>query len=190
MKIPHETTPKGISSDIVNCASIISPNQTMSYVTVVSNSLGNNSNCFINVSLVVNKLGGKAVMGWAVWQWANIMIEFEAHAIWETPEGEYLDVTSHETETAILFLPDPSVVYSGKVIPSKRFPLSSSPLVAEMISLQETKDYFLSRNEKPDEQILYKLISINQQLKKDVGRNDLCPCQSGMKYKNCCGRFA
>ena len=67
MKIPHETTPKEIGSDIVNCASIISPNQTMNYVTVVSNSLGNNSNCFINVPLVVNKLGGKAVMGWAIW---------------------------------------------------------------------------------------------------------------------------
>ncbi|RRH36827.1 SEC-C metal-binding domain-containing protein, partial [Clostridioides difficile] len=27
-------------------------------------------------------------------------------------------------------------------------------------------------------------------VKKDekVGRNDLCPCGSGKKYKNCCGR--
>jgi preprotein translocase subunit SecA len=25
---------------------------------------------------------------------------------------------------------------------------------------------------------------------KKVGRNDLCPCGSGKKYKNCCGRLA
>ena len=24
---------------------------------------------------------------------------------------------------------------------------------------------------------------------KTTGRNDLCPCGSGKKYKNCCGRF-
>ncbi|NTV68445.1 MAG: YecA family protein, partial [Chlorobaculum sp.] len=22
----------------------------------------------------------------------------------------------------------------------------------------------------------------------DIGRNDLCPCGSGMKYKKCCGK--
>ena len=25
---------------------------------------------------------------------------------------------------------------------------------------------------------------------KAVGRNDLCPCGSGLKYKNCCGKNA
>ena len=25
---------------------------------------------------------------------------------------------------------------------------------------------------------------------KEVGRNDLCPCGSGKKYKQCCGRKA
>jgi preprotein translocase subunit SecA len=25
---------------------------------------------------------------------------------------------------------------------------------------------------------------------KKVGRNDSCPCGSGRKYKNCCGRLA
>jgi uncharacterized protein YecA (UPF0149 family) len=24
--------------------------------------------------------------------------------------------------------------------------------------------------------------------KKKIGRNDLCPCGSGLKYKNCCGK--
>ena len=27
------------------------------------------------------------------------------------------------------------------------------------------------------------------QKKQTVGRNDLCPCGSGKKYKACCGRF-
>ena len=25
---------------------------------------------------------------------------------------------------------------------------------------------------------------------KKIGRNDLCPCGSGLKYKNCCGKNA
>lgn len=28
----------------------------------------------------------------------------------------------------------------------------------------------------------------SQQKAKKIGRNDLCPCGSGLKYKNCCGR--
>lgn len=30
--------------------------------------------------------------------------------------------------------------------------------------------------------------AVNLQEKKDIGRNDLCPCGSGKKYKRCCGR--
>lgn len=32
------------------------------------------------------------------------------------------------------------------------------------------------------------LRSMGKKTKKKVGRNDLCPCGSGKKYKNCCGR--
>ena len=32
-------------------------------------------------------------------------------------------------------------------------------------------------------------IQVAAETKREVGRNDPCPCGSGKKYKNCCGRL-
>ena len=37
-------------------------------------------------------------------------------------------------------------------------------------------------------QLLMQRLSEAGQKKKKVGRNELCPCGSGKKYKKCCGR--
>ncbi|WP_416386047.1 SEC-C metal-binding domain-containing protein [Anaerocolumna aminovalerica] len=34
-----------------------------------------------------------------------------------------------------------------------------------------------------------RLMEIEQMLNHRVGRNDPCPCQSGIKYKKCCGKY-
>ena len=36
--------------------------------------------------------------------------------------------------------------------------------------------------------VRFKGINVNQESKKEPGRNDPCPCGSGKKYKNCCGK--
>lgn len=65
------------------------------------------------------------VNGWAIWQWANILVEAEAHAVWESPEGALIDITPHENgESRIPFLRDDGMVYNGNPKASKRSALA------------------------------------------------------------------
>ena len=36
--------------------------------------------------------------------------------------------------------------------------------------------------------LLVRILQIGEKLHRKVGRNDPCPCQSGLKYGKCCGR--
>lgn len=196
MRIPTETTPKVITDTIRNAASSLASGSEIITVKVSTEKAMKKKECFLNVQTVVSKEGGSCITGWAIWQWANIFIEFEAHAVWETPSSELIDVTRHEGETAILFLPDPSVQYEGYKIPSRRFALTSSSLVAELIELLSIKeaDTFNSQinavayNYCKVGRILSRLGEIYHLLEAEVERNDPCPCQSGLKFKRCCGR--
>lgn len=150
--------------------------------------------CFPNVSSVVSTLGGKLVNGWAIWQWANIMIEAEAHAIWEAPDGKLIDVTPHiNHEERILFLPDDTIYYTVTPIPNQRIALTSSPLVAELISLFNQRDQIAATSKGDTYSIplhLYnRMTELQQILHQAAGRNDPCPCGSELKYKKCCGRY-
>jgi SEC-C motif len=47
-------------------------------------------------------------------------------------------------------------------------------------------DYSLVKD--PYENVMVTQQPVTQQLKRDIGRNDPCPCQSGKKFKKCCGK--
>ena len=149
--------------------------------------------CFPNVQRMVLEHGGQQVNGWAVWQWANIAVTLEAHAVWESPEGELVDITPHGCgEREILSLRDGGMVYSGKRIGSIRRALTDSPLVEEYIRLVNERDQIMGPEPgkmcKIPKSLLLRLMQIQEILNTEVGRNELCPCQSGLKYKKCCGR--
>lgn len=104
-----------------------------------------------------------------------------------------MDITPHDCgEREILFLRDDKVVYSGKPIGSIRQPLTGSPLVAKLIGLLNERDRIMCASADrayaiPKEMYL-RIMQIQEMLHMEVGRNDPCPCQSGLKYKKCCGR--
>lgn len=200
MRIPSETTPVIVTEEIRNASKTLVPGGEIIAVRVSADKTLRKQNCFPNVQDIVLREGGACITGWVIWQWANILIDFEAHAVWQKPSSELVDITPHEGEDSILFLPDPSIQYNGHSIPSKRFALTSSTLVAEMIKLLFIRDDFLSRypvdtkihidphGEIPSAQ--FRLQEIYKQLRSEVTRNDPCPCKSGLKFKNCCGRGA
>lgn len=156
--------------------------------------------CFNNVYQTVRRLGGKPVYGWTVWQWANLYVELEAHSIWETPEGELIDVTPHEgNDKEILFIRDNKMTDTGEKVKNIRLALTNSPLVAEFISLSDERDTLLcncypyrtlSRQEL---EVLRELEMRREEIKEIFYRktkpNEPCPCGSGMKYKKCCGKY-
>ncbi|MBP2032408.1 preprotein translocase subunit SecA [Clostridium algifaecis] len=89
--------------------------------------------------------------------------------------------------------------------PAQAYQFEGSEMFNEMIyniKVDTIKYLFHVQIERaPERERIAKNVSTNQgeddsikkkpiRKKKTVGRNDPCPCGSGKKYKNCCGRFA
>lgn len=189
----RETTPAGITDKIMELCDRRVPGAAPVYIPVKAAGWSLVNECFPNVQRMVRENGGQQVNGWAVWQWANIAVTLEAHAVWENPEGKLEDITPHICgEREILFLRDDSVVYSGTPIGSIRQPLTGSPLVEELIELLNERDRIMSaapgRLCEMPKSLLIRIRQIQETLHREAGRNDPCPCQSGLKYKKCCGR--
>lgn len=188
----RETTPSRITEKIIELCGQVVPGIEPIYVPVIVKSWCLPSECFPNVERMVKEQGGRQIYGWAVWQWANILVETEAHSVWENPKGELIDITPHYGEGTILFLADPGMVYDNNTIPNIRSALTSSPLVAEYIRLMNERDRIMCETPGPMCAIPINLLRRKEQIQmmfyKKVGRNDLCPCQSGLKNKKCCGR--
>ena len=104
-----------------------------------------------------------------------------------------IDITPHiNGEREILFLRDDDMVYQGNTIASIRKALTSSQLVAEFIWLMNERDRIMCETPgrlcsipKP---MWDRMEKIRDMLHEEVRGNEFCPCQSGLKYKKCCGR--
>ena len=72
----------------------------------------------------VEKNGGGFQYGWQIWEWPDVMIEAEFHAVWNSPQGILIDITPKQIDThKILFLPDANRTYEGKQVNNFRQPL-------------------------------------------------------------------
>ena len=157
--------------------------------------------CFPNVLTKVERDGGKMVLGWQLWEWPEVLVEGEFHAVWESPEGNLVDITPKETHIEkILFLPDPEATYDGRAKDNFRMPLNDNRITLDLI--KANKKYFKLLNSgalanyygpvvaTPDMvRILNKLRLIQHMLKNKLDENIVCLCgKGGKKYKNCCGR--
>lgn len=134
----RETTPSQVTDKIMElCNGIVADTEPV-YIPVEVKEWCLPGECFPNVQRMIQEQGGKQINGWVIWQWANVLIEAEAHAAWENPEGNLIDITPHDNgESKILFLRDDSMVYSGEQIGNIRMALTGSPLAAELIDLSE-----------------------------------------------------
>lgn len=185
-------TPPEITKRILTFCNKINSTVEPHYVNVTPISEAIIYECFNNVINHIEKNGGMICNGWMIWLWHNVMIEAEAHAIWISPTGEEYDITPKE-ENKILFLPDTNVEYIGKRIPNKRVALTDSKLVEKLILLSNEKDRLLSESSTGEidlsefGSLMLQLDEIIRTIKQKAGRNDLCPCQSGLKHKKCCG---
>jgi len=188
-----ETTPSEITPQIQDlCQSICE--STPVFVPVYPTTESIRNECFSNVDVYISKNGGQRILGWTIWQKANILIEAEAHAVWESPGGDMIDITPHENEEiSILFLPDNKMIDTGECIPNIRKALSASPLVAEFIELYNERDRITVETVGKVYELSFEMYTrmreIDDIFNRKVGRNDPCPCQSGLKYKKCCGRY-
>ena len=196
----RETTPVKVTDKIRELCDGIISNVIPEYISVEVPKWSKPMECFFNVAQMVQKNGGQQVNGWIIWQWANILVEAEAHSVWKSPEGKLVDITPHDgEESQILFLRDDSLVFLEQSIPNIRLAITGSPLVAELIELSEVVDNIMCSYKPgtkiPIEELQNRLLLLRnrreyivRQLDRKVGRNDICPCESGLKYKKCCGQ--
>lgn len=187
------TTPSIITPEIRELCRSISEYEP-EYVTVNAAPKSLVNDCFQNVDTFVKEHGGQRVLGWSIWQRANVLIEAEAHAVWKSSSGNMVDITPHTNgEASILFLADPKMKYDGNCIPNIRKALTLSPLVAEFIFLYDERDRIAAESKGNtytlSADMFKRMLEIEQVFNQRVGRNDPYPCQSGIKYKKCCGKY-
>lgn len=160
--------------------------------------------CFINVRAKVAQDGGKELNGWQLWTWPNVFIEAEHHCVWESPEGNLIDVTPKENgEKRIAFLSDPAALYdheNHRRVDNIRKALSVDPDIDEYLDLA-AKLYQLIEDGSVDTGLIAKVSSrdlfdlqsrrteIHHRLtQRYIKPKDSCPCGSGKKYFRCHGK--
>ena len=96
--------------------------------------------CGQNVARAIETHGGRALNGWRVWWIPDILIEAQAHVVWESEDGIILDVTPNsDSETECVFIPDPRMTEQPGVdfIPSRFKNLLGEPFVDRYIKCAE-----------------------------------------------------
>ncbi|MEZ5632417.1 MAG: hypothetical protein R3F09_17130 [Burkholderiaceae bacterium] len=79
------------------------------------------NDCFNVVLEQVTNHGGQQIIGWAIWELPGVFIEAEFHAVWQSPEGELVDVVPRVRPfTHISFLPDASRTYKNRQVDNIR----------------------------------------------------------------------
>lgn len=161
-------------------------------------------NALGNVKNKIERDGGSIQYGWVIWEWVNVLVEAEFHAVWRSPEGRLICVSPNDqNEDKILFLPDDSRVFDGtNRVDNLRMSLRQEEVVDEFIrvSQQLVKEQerltggqfgLVSMPLTPD---LRKLAVRHMELMEEIKRlppvpkpNADCPCGSSRRYRECCG---
>lgn len=102
------------------CAEIV-PNSTPLLVICKSLPHAPEKECFPLVEDYIHENGGSSEIGWAIWELSGVFIEAEFHAVWKSPDGQYLDIVPRSRQfEQILFLPDFTRRYQGRQIDNVR----------------------------------------------------------------------
>jgi hypothetical protein len=181
----------------------IAPDSIPFFIDVTAEAADAPVDCVGNVRRRIAAHGGEEVLGWKIWEWYGVMIEAEFHMMWRSPDGRLIDVTPNFVPfDRVLFLPDPALMYAEQQVNNIRNPLSSDPRVREFIA---AADQIFAINNDGERATQFEIILSSEEvrtlqaleLKKaqlqiliertSPGRNELCRCGSGLKYKRCCG---
>jgi len=203
------TTPKNINPQILELCKKLDDSQTPVFVPVRPVAGAIIDECFANVEHHVNKHGGSIQYGWIIWEHPGVIIEGNFHACWVDTAGQVVDVTpKQDRETEILFLRDTKRVYDGTPVDNVREFITEDSAILKTLRLQESlcklhvkyhvngvkSEIPVHQLERigfpvPDRDVVIDMSSRRPKKEQSgkVGRNDLCPCGSGIKFKKCCG---
>jgi len=152
--------------------------------------------CFDIVEKYIAENGGKRVLGWALWELPGLFIEAEFHAVWESPTGEFKDLTPRPTPTKrILFIRDPSMKYDGKRVNNIRINYSENNTVNDLFKIFEDEfetfgpeGIVLQHQQMLNLSFEMRKVSVHERMElifKHLKKTDPCFCNSGEMLKNC-----
>ena len=177
----QDTTPGAITPAIREFCRQIDPSREPLLVPVRPARGAASGNPFALVKDHASRHGGGVQYGWTLSEQPGWYLEAEFHGVWVAPTGELVDIAGRaDGRTAVLFLPDSRRTYRGESLPNRFFALSTSPDVRAMV-----QDAEFHARLRADTETRARRERVRPGA---VGRNDPCPCGSGLKYKKCCGR--
>jgi len=129
-RFERPVTPAEISTVLQGVVDDLVPGGRTTYVDVLPTIDAQANECFPLVEQRINTEGGRAEVGWSLWELPTLFVEAEFHSVWRRPSGELLDVAPKNHETSkILFLPDPIRQYEGRQVNNVRKALRNDPLL-------------------------------------------------------------
>jgi hypothetical protein len=181
--IPQNRVPGEITPEIVAFCRQLDPAREPAWVAVRAADGAVPGPSFARLKRHVADHGGGIRFGWVIWENPGWYLEAEFRAVWASPCGELFDVTPVPGGVArLLFLPDSRRTFQGESIPNRFMALSPSPDVQAVV--RDAEFHARLRAEAETE------ARRSRVMPGSAGRNDPCPCGSGLKYKKCCGRGA
>jgi hypothetical protein len=199
------STPKTTSKAEKDLRRELSPGQRPIIVKVVPEPGAVTGECFHNVRSKVARDGGEILYGWTIWEWPQVFIEAEHHAVWTNGE-ELVDVTlPFSGERRTMFLPDPSRAYDYEtkkrllnvkrslgVIPAAQRWIDASHRLQEFIEAHSDGDIitFDRVAARPlAEQVEQAHGEVLVSLAIRTKPNDPCFCGTTRKFRKCCGQM-
>lgn len=194
----HTSTPKKITNHIRKLIAKVAPGQEAMYLPVRPDAAAKVNECFPNVEAKISQAGGSMLCGWQLWEWPNVCVEAEFHALWVSPEGEYVEITPKQYgEKIVLFVPNPSLSYTGFAKDNVRVALRDDLLIHHFIRVSEEIFKVMNRGERarqygnvsvPANEIepLMKAIDfLTTSISSGLRDHSPCLCGHGRKYKRC-----
>jgi hypothetical protein len=146
MELAKSTTPLVVSKEIARLCKTICKTTKPVFVPVQSATVFKAHYCFDNVKKHVAQHGGRVQYGWTIWELPKLLIEGEFHAVWNSPEGQLIDVTEKpDGEEKILFLPDDSREFKGTLIDNIRQPLVDNVVTRRIVDRGRAMDALKSK---------------------------------------------
>lgn len=107
--------------------------------------------CFNVVPEHIAANGGKQKIGWYILYWRRVLIEAVFHCVWESPEGELIDITPkvHKAQN-IVFLPDPIKLYAERQVDNIRKSLAPDKNIYRFIHLAEERFRYINKGDLAD----------------------------------------
>lgn len=142
-------TPADVGASLRTLIEELVPSGQPVYVDVAPLKNASANDCFVHVPERVQAEGGSQVLGWSLWELPGVFVEAEAHSVWLSPSGQYLDIAPKNSETArVLFLRDPALRYEDRQINNVRRAVVQDPLVQAYLDTFTEEFELLNRGDR------------------------------------------